>query len=97
MRNLARFGTAGLAPVRLVCGDAAREPLPAGPLVLYLFNPFPVELLIGILARVEDRARLVYVNPLAAEELEALGWEEVARKEDADVVRRWRIYAGPWG
>lgn len=95
-QNLAQFAPHAIAPVRLVHGDASKVPLPEGPLVLYLFNPFPAEVLLGILARVEDSARLVYVHPVAAEVVEQCGWTEIARGDDPDVVRRWRIYAGPY-
>ena len=41
-RNLARWRAAGkpVAPMRLHCCDAAEFPLPAGPSVAFLFNPF---------------------------------------------------------
>ncbi|TNE91907.1 MAG: class I SAM-dependent methyltransferase [Deltaproteobacteria bacterium] len=94
--NLASFRGDLAAPVRFECADAARARLPDGPLVLYLFNPFPAEVLVGILAKIQDSARLVYVNPVAGEVLDELGWEEIARHEDEDVVRSWRIYAGPY-
>lgn len=96
VRNVAKLGP-DCSPVRLECGDALAFGLPEGPLVLYLFNPFPPEGLAGVLARVQDRARLVYVHPVGAEVVEELGWEEVHRHEDADPVCSFRIYEGPWG
>lgn len=39
--------------VTLECVDAAEYVLPDGPLVLYFFNPFPVEILERVLANVE--------------------------------------------
>ncbi len=41
-RNLALWRKAGraVAPVRVYCRDAAEFPLPAGPCVAFLFNPF---------------------------------------------------------
>jgi SAM-dependent methyltransferase len=95
--NLAHLAPRLKAPIELIHGDAAQVPLPDGPLVLYLFNPFPAEVLIGVLARVDDRARLIYVHPVEAGILEQLGWTELCRVEDPDVIRQWRIYEGPYG
>ncbi len=74
-RNIARFAAAhpDAAPMRLVQGDALACPLPAGPLVVYLYNPFDATLLAPFTARLEaivspDREVLVaYVNPVHRE------------------------------
>ena len=57
--------------VESICADAAEFPMPAEPLVLYLFNPFPeagLRRVIGNLERsLQERPRAVYVlyhNPL---------------------------------
>jgi hypothetical protein len=71
-RNIARFAAAhpDAAPMHLVQGDALSCPLPAGPLVVYLYNPFDATLLAPFTARLEaiaapDREILVaYVNPV---------------------------------
>jgi hypothetical protein len=71
-RNIARFAAAhpDAAPMNLVQGDALTWPLPAGPLVVYLYNPFDATLLEPFAARLEavvspDREILVaYVNPV---------------------------------
>lgn len=71
-RNIARFAAThpDAAPMHLVQGDALACPLPAGPLVVYLYNPFDATLLEPFTARLEavvspDREILVaYVNPV---------------------------------
>lgn len=71
-RNSGRFAAAhpGAAPMRLVRGDALSCPLPDGPLVVYLYNPFDATLLAPFAARLEaavapGREILVaYVNPV---------------------------------
>ena len=71
-RNAARFATAhpDAAPMRFVNGDALTCPLPEGPLVVYLYNPFDATVLQPFSARLEaavsrDREILVaYVNPV---------------------------------
>ena len=71
-RNIARFAGAhpDAAPMHLVQGDALECPLPGGPLVVYLYNPFDATLLERFAARLEalvspDREILVaYVNPV---------------------------------
>jgi SAM-dependent methyltransferase len=48
-----------------ICADATQFPLPEGPLVLYLFNPFPESGLRRVIAKLEqslrDHPRVVYV------------------------------------
>jgi hypothetical protein len=71
-RNTVRFAAVhpDAAPMRLVRGDALSCPLPEGPLVAYLYNPFDATFLRPFAARLEaavrpDREILVaYVNPL---------------------------------
>lgn len=71
-RNTARFAAAhpGAAPMRLVLGDALSCPLPAGPLVVYLYNPFDATVLAPFAARLEAAAGpgreilVAYVNPV---------------------------------
>jgi SAM-dependent methyltransferase len=54
-----------------ICVDATEFPLPAGPTVLYLFNPFPEAGLRRVIANLEQSLRthpravyLLYHNPL---------------------------------
>ncbi|MEO5822576.1 MAG: class I SAM-dependent methyltransferase, partial [Vicinamibacteraceae bacterium] len=71
-RNAARFAAAhaDAAPMRFVAGDALSCPLPEGPLVVYLYNPFDATILRPFAARLEaavsrEREILVaYVNPI---------------------------------
>lgn len=61
--------------VRIVQGDAATAPLPDGPLVVALFNPFGATTLRLVLDRVsaEDRSGnlyVAYINPVHAEVVE---------------------------
>ena len=70
-KNLALWRAAqrALAPMRLVCGDAAEFLLPAGPCVVFLFNPFGAPVLRRLLkswsqaftAR-EGQLDILYVN-----------------------------------
>lgn len=62
---------AGRAPIRVVVGDAAHYPLPAGDVVLYLYNsfgtPIVAELLAGLERALETERRAIYVigyNPV---------------------------------
>jgi SAM-dependent methyltransferase len=69
--NLALWRSAGraIAPMRMVCRDAAEFPLPAGPCVAFLFNPFAAPVLRRLLRSwsrdLADRAGqldILYVN-----------------------------------
>jgi len=70
-RNMALWRKAGraLAPMRMVCRDAADFPLPAGPCVVFLFNPFGAPVLRRVLsswnrsmAGRERQLDILYVN-----------------------------------
>ena len=70
-RNLAVWRAAGraVAPVRFCCCDAAEFPLPLGPCVVFLFNPFGAPVLRRllrnwnqILTRRAGRLDILYVN-----------------------------------
>ena len=70
--NLAQYRSASRKCFRLesVCADATTYPLPAGPLVVYLFNPFPESGLRRAVANLEHalqqgprRAYVLYHNP----------------------------------
>lgn len=95
--NLATFRARDGArcPVELVQADAATCPLPDGPLVIYLYNPFPAEVLSAVLARLPDGDhRLAYVNPKHDATLRFAGWRVRTGGGEGD-VRRWRVYARP--
>jgi SAM-dependent methyltransferase len=70
-RNMAVWRKAGraLAPMRMVCRDAAEFALPAGPCVVFLFNPFGAPVFRRILkswntglADREQKLDILYVN-----------------------------------
>jgi SAM-dependent methyltransferase len=70
-KNLALWRSAGraCAPMRIVCADAAEFELPAGPCVVFLFNPFGAPLLRRLLknwsrrlAGREGQVDILYVN-----------------------------------
>ena len=69
--NAGRFAAAhpDCAPMRFEQGDALATPLPDGPLVVYLYNPFDATVLIPFAARLEATAAardilVAYVNPV---------------------------------
>ena len=66
-RNIVAFGDRGLAPVRIVEGDALEVDLPAGPVVAFLFHPFEAPVMRRFLRRVAATYKagyfdLLYVN-----------------------------------
>jgi len=79
--------------------DAREVPWPATPLVVFLYNPFPADVLDPVLASLERSltdgrpAALVYVNPLFDECLHRRGW----RKGPAggEGVSRWGWWFPP--
>ena len=94
--NRARFEAANGpgAPIRLVHGDVTTAELPDGPLVVYLYNPFPASVLARFLRRVSGRdARLIYVHPLEADTVRAAGWQLLRHQADhPDPVRHWSLW-----
>ena len=78
-RNLSRWRALGRvhAPTQIYCGDAVEFPLPAGPCLLFLFNPFGATVLRRLLIRIaKDFANrggeldLLYINNEQEGELE---------------------------
>jgi len=106
-RNAAIWREAGrdVGPMRIVEGDATEFALPAGPVLLFLFNPFgaPVmrRLLKNLSAQLEERpapVSLLYVNNEQEGVLEsAAGWARVflgkVRRSRADAIADHRIMA----
>ncbi len=79
-RNVARYGPERIDPARveLRVGEAEEFEFPPGPLVVYLYNPFPGAVLERVVAHLEASLRewpracaVVYVNPHALEALAA--------------------------
>lgn len=70
LRNLDRLPASArrCRDVRAILGDAAEAELPAGPLIVYLFNPFGDVVLRRVLARLEadhtDDVYLLYYWPM---------------------------------
>ncbi len=96
MRNVARFTRrrSGLAPIQIVCGDAASFAFPPRPLLVYIFNSFDDV----ILARVASKLRtslvaqprpalLIYHHPVHRGVLDATPW-----LREIGVVPRGVIY-----
>ena len=70
-KNLAKWRIAGRAqpPMKIVCGDAVEFPLPAGPCLVFMFNPFGAPVMRRLLKAwstdPHEHARqldLIYVN-----------------------------------
>src|SRR5579863_940267 len=70
-RNLEIWQAAGRArtPMQVVCGDAVEVPVPKGPCVLFLFNPFGASVMRRLMKRLSavfanraGRLDLLYVN-----------------------------------
>lgn len=94
--NLRKAAAALPLPSRisLLLGDATEYELPAGPIILYLFNPFGGAAIEQVarnatLASRDRTIRLIYMNPVHGEAWTALGWKVVAGD------RAYTIFAPP--
>jgi SAM-dependent methyltransferase len=106
-RNLVLWRRAGWsrAPMTIVCGDAVEFPLPAGPCLGFLFNPFGAPVMRRLLTRwrksLAGRAGeldLLYVNNEQEGELErqtgfARLFQGQVRRSRADAIADHRILA----
>jgi SAM-dependent methyltransferase len=106
-KNASLWRSAGreLGPIRIIGGDATGFALPAGPVLVFLFNPFgaPVmrKLLKNLGAQLEQRPfplSLLYVNNEQEYVLEsATGWSRVfigkVRRSRADAITDHKIMA----
>jgi SAM-dependent methyltransferase len=90
-RNAARDrGPGRVAPVRVVRGDAGTFALPAGNLLLFLFNPFDRDVVEDVVLGLADRpADAIYVHPRHADVFRAGGFRELRRLGAADVEDDW--------
>lgn len=94
-RNLRRFTDQGGlgCPVDLRLGDVATSPVPAGPLVVWLFNPFGAAVLRQVLGRLADRpageVHLVYVVPTELPLVVSRGYRPLVDTGEGDL--RWLI------
>jgi len=110
-RNMARWRAAGRAraPVRMLCRDATEFPLPDGPCVAFLFNPFGAPVLRRLLrawsaqlAESPGQVDILYVNNEQESVLRREpGFERLfrgqVRRSHADVVADRRILKGQPG
>jgi SAM-dependent methyltransferase len=106
-RNMALWRAAGRsrAPIRMACGDAAEFVLPAGPCVVFLFNPFAAPVLRRLLtawsrslAGRERQLDILYVNNEQERVLERqAGFVRLfageVRRSRADAIADHRILA----
>jgi SAM-dependent methyltransferase len=97
LANFARFPKERqrCARIELVCGDAAGFDLPPGDTVLFLYNPFGLEVMRKVAARAVDSLRatprrlyVAYVNPFQAEAWTERGFREVSRRENVALFMR---------
>ncbi len=89
IRNLEQFTGDLVRRPRLICGDALEAPLPDGPMVLFLYNPFGADVLDAVLRRCPGRVELVAVNPPNPAWLAERGFEQRTWVEHAVDDRRW--------
>lgn len=75
--------------------DAAEYPLPTGPIVAFLYNPFRGETLRRVVSRFTQRERsqpgsiwVIYINPCELQEFTQAGW-----RIDREVRRKGRLMA----
>lgn len=90
--------------VELVCVDAAEYELPREPLVLYFFNPFPVEILARVLANIESAiasggppVHVIYYAPILFRDTpwdRRKIFDDSTRLEAVHVERDFTIYRG---
>jgi hypothetical protein len=101
-RNARRFAAAhaDAAPMRSVVGDALTTPLPDGPAVVYLYNPFDAAILAPFAARLERAASqghellVAYVNPVHRDIFDHSGRFEPLWDNGRVVVYRLRPAGG---
>jgi SAM-dependent methyltransferase len=95
-KNIARLPTGESERFELLCGDAREFGFPSGPLFLYLFDPFPAEILAEIIKNLEvsmvrePRPVIVaYQNPVSEKVLAA------SRKlHKLGGTLQWALYEG---
>jgi SAM-dependent methyltransferase len=89
--NVARFPRSEqrCERIELVCADAANYELPDEDLVIFMYNPFGLEVMHTIAARAREslRARprrmyVLYTNPFYTDAWTALGFQPLARRDN---------------
>lgn len=82
------------AAVHFLCGDAAEQPLPDGPLVVWMFNPFGADVVAAVGERLRGReAHLVYAWPKHLLALQAQGFRAIGSGERDDCP--WTVLVRP--
>jgi SAM-dependent methyltransferase len=94
-RNAAAFAPHARCPIHLLLGDAAEQPLPDAPLLLWLFNPFAADVVSAVLRRLPPAHEhwLVYVVPRELPVVHAAGFVSVTSGGPADC--RWEVLRRP--
>jgi SAM-dependent methyltransferase len=97
LRNAAAFGHHARAPVHLLHGDAAEQPFPDGPLLLWMFNPFAADVVASALGHLPRTSGhwLVYVVPRELPVVKAAGFVTVTAGGPDDC--RWELLHRPAG
>ena len=89
-RNAAKAGSARIAVVR---SDVRAFDFPEGPLVVFLYNPFSVQITRSVIQRLASRPHtsyIAYVNPLHADAISSLPGAAVVAKDDWCTIWRFR-------
>ncbi len=80
--------------IAVVEGDAGALPLPLGPLVLFLYNPFEASIVASVARRAGAvGATIVLAYPREEKALLDAGFREVARRGASDLFDDWRVYS----
>lgn len=89
--RIAYEGSAGPgAPIHFLCGDVAEHPLPGGPLVVWMFNPFGPTVIDAVCRRLQgEDVWWVYAWPKHPLVLQAHGFRVV--EVGADAGCPWQI------
>jgi len=92
VRNAAKVGSSRISVVH---GDVREFDFPAGPLVVFLYNPFSARITRSVMQRLishPDTVYIAYVNPLHADAISSLPGAEIVAKDDWCTI--WRFGAG---
>lgn len=98
--NLARIAArnaakAGSSRISVLHGDVRDFDFPAGPLAVFLYNPFSARITRSVMQRLishPDTVYIAYVNPLHADAISSLPGAEIVAKDDWCTI--WRFGAG---
>ena len=105
--NVARFPRSAqrCERIELVCADAANYELPDEESVIFMYNPFGLEVMRAIAARAREslRARprrmyVLYTNPFYVEAWTALGFQPLASRDNFALLTEPRVKPprSPW-